>query len=89
MTQVSQQYSNSPVKVFWVMTICIDPKEVRSSQTLWGTPAGESASLSGGVPNLVASGSKNPGGVGSNCLCTMAITPELTAPSGSETSSGQ
>ena len=63
MTLVSQWYTNSPVKVFWVMTICIDPKEVRSSQALQGTPTVESPSLSGGGPDLVASSSKNPGGV--------------------------
>ena len=70
------------------MTICIDPKEVRSSLALWGTPIFESASLSGGGPDSVVSSSKNPGGVGGNCLHAMAITPKLTAPSDSKASLG-
>ena len=70
------------------MTICIDPKEVRSSQVSWGTPTGESKPWRVGGLDSVASGSENPGGVGGNHLCTMAITPKLTAPTGSEASLG-
>ena len=72
-----------------MMTICIDPKEVRSNWAPQGTPTSESTSLRGGGPDLVASGSENPGGVGGNCLYMMAITPKLTAPSCSKASLGQ
>ena len=57
------------------MTIYIDPKEVRSSWALQGTPTTESASLHEGGPDSVASGSKNPGGVEGKHLCAMAIIP--------------
>ena len=64
-----------------------DPKDVKSSWAPQGTPTGESASSRGSDPELTASGSENPGGVGGYCLCTMVITPKLTAPLGFEASS--
>ena len=89
MTLVWFWYHNFSVKVFLVMTTCIDPKELRSSQGTWDTPTSDSSSLRGSGPNSIASSSENLGYVGSSCLCTMAIISELLASPDSKDSSGQ
>ena len=91
MTLASEWYSSSPAMLFLMMTICMEPREVKSSWATLAIPIGVSASSRGGGPDLTASSLSNPSGGGGICLHafrgTATIMPGSVASSGSEATS--